>query len=225
MRKRSCRPRGLLVVAAVLPASWSVRFIDENLVEAGAADFEWAEVVFVSGMHIQRRRIDDIRRRAHAAGRVTVLGGPSVSACPEYYPQFDYLHVGEIGDATDRLIERLSPDASRPREQVVLTTKIRRDLADFPPPAYELAELRKYFMGSIQFSSGCPYDCEFCDIPALYGRNPRLKTPEQVCAELDKLRAHGLAEAVYFVDDNFIGNHRAVRQLLTALNAWQKANG
>ena len=80
-------------------------------------------------------------------------------------------------------------------------------------------------MGSIQFSSGCPYDCEFCDIPRLYGRNPRLKTPEQVCAELDKLRAHGLAEAIYFVDDNFIGNRRAVRELLSALVDWQKANG
>ena len=218
-------PQGLLVVAAVLPKSWTVRFIDENLASATPSDFAWAEVVFVSGMHIQRRRIDDIRRRAHEAGRTTVLGGPSVSACPEYYPHFDYLHVGEIGDATDALIARLAADPARPERQVVLTTRVRRDLADFPPPAYELAELPKYFMGSIQFSSGCPYDCEFCDIPALYGRNPRLKTPEQVCAELDKLRAHGLAEAIYFVDDNFIGNRRAVRQLLAALIEWQKANG
>jgi radical SAM superfamily enzyme YgiQ (UPF0313 family) len=218
-------PQGLLVVAAVLPKSWPVRFIDENLGEATAADFAWAEVVFVSGMHIQRRRIEDVRRRAQAAGRTTVLGGPSVSACPEYYPLFDYLHVGEIGDATDDLIARLAADPSPPPAQVVLTTKVRRELADFPPPAYELAELPKYFMGSIQFSSGCPYDCEFCDIPALYGRNPRLKTPAQVCAELDKLRAHGLAEAIYFVDDNFIGNRRAVRELLSALVEWQKANG
>ncbi len=218
-------PQGLLVVAAVLPKSWPVRFVDENLVEATADDFAWAEVVFVSGMHIQRRQIDGIRRRAHAAGRTTVLGGPSVSACPDYYPLFDYLHVGEIGDATDALIARLSADPSRRSAQVVLTTQDRRDLADFPAPAYELAELPKYFMGSIQFSSGCPYDCEFCDIPALYGRNPRLKTPAQVCAELDKLRACGLAEAIYFVDDNFIGNRRAVRELLAALIEWQKANG
>jgi radical SAM superfamily enzyme YgiQ (UPF0313 family) len=107
----------------------------------------------------------------------------------------------------------------------VLTTKVRRELSDFPLPAYELCRLDQYFMGSIQFSSGCPYDCEFCDIPALYGRNPRLKTPEQVVAELDKMMAHGLRDAVYFVDDNFIGNRRAVRELLPALTDWQKRNG
>jgi len=181
--------------------------------------------VFVSGMHIQRSQINDINRRAHAAGKPTVLGGPSVSASPDYYPDFDYLHLGELGDATDALFRRLATDLSRPASQVTFVTDRRRDLADFPLPAYEMAELDKYFMGSIQFSSGCPYDCEFCDIPALYGRIPRLKSPAQVCAELDKLRACGIDNTVYFVDDNFIGNRRAVRELLPALIAWQKANG
>jgi radical SAM superfamily enzyme YgiQ (UPF0313 family) len=217
-------PQGLLVVAAALPASWEPRFVDENLRAATAADFQWAEVVFVSGMHIQRGQINDINRRAHEAGRVTVLGGPSVSACPEHYPDFDYLHIGELGDATEEVIARLEAGVGRPPAQVRLTTAVRRDLADFPLPAYELAQLPKYFMGSIQFSSGCPYDCEFCDIPALYGRNPRLKTPEQVCAELDKLRACGVESAVYFVDDNFIANRRAARDLLPALIEWQKRN-
>src|SRR5580700_12092072 len=99
-------PQGLLVIAAALPASWQVRFIDENMGAAADADFAWAEAVFVSGMHIQRRQMHDICRRAHLAGRTTVLGGPSASACPEYYPDFDYLHVGELGDATDALIAR-----------------------------------------------------------------------------------------------------------------------
>ena len=218
-------PQGLLVIAAALPDSWEARFIDENLKVATAADFRWAEVVFVSGMHIQRAQINDINQRAHEAGRVTVLGGPSVSACPDYYPDFDYLHIGEMGDATDDLIARLEADVARPPVRVTLTTAVRRDLADFPLPAYELAQLPKYFMASIQFSSGCPYDCEFCDIPALYGRNPRLKTPEQVCAELDKLRACGAEEAVYFVDDNFIANRRAARDLLPVLIEWQKRHG
>jgi radical SAM superfamily enzyme YgiQ (UPF0313 family) len=218
-------PQGLLVIAAALPASWEARFVDENLRPATAADFRWAEVVFVSGMHIQRAQINDINRRAHEAGRVTALGGPSVSASPDYYPDFDYLHIGEMGDATDALFAQLETDVARPATQVALTTATRRDLADFPLPAYELAQLPKYFMGSIQFSSGCPYDCEFCDIPALYGRNPRLKTPQQVCAELDKLRACGVEEAVYFVDDNFIANRRAARDLLPALIDWQKRNG
>ena len=218
-------PQGLLVIAAALPSHWEKRFIDENLRAATAEDFAWAEAVFVSGMHIQRQQMHDICARAHAAGRTTALGGPSVSACPHYYPDFDYLHVGEMGDATDELIARLQADPSRPSGQVVFTTRERKDLAAIPLPASELAELPKYFMGSIQFSSGCPYECEFCDIPALYGRNPRLKTPEQVCAELDKLRALGIRDAIYFVDDNFIANRKAVRDLLPALVAWQKRNG
>ena len=193
---------------------WRVRFVDENLRPASSRDFAWAEVVFVSGMHIQRGQINDINRRAHDAGATTVLGGPSVSASPEYYPDFDYLHLGELGDATEALFARLEADPRRPASQMVLSTALRRDLTDFPQPAYELADLRRYFMGSIQFSSGCPFDCEFCDIPALYGRVPRMKTPAQVCAELDKLRARGFSGAIYFVDDNLIANRRALRDLL-----------
>ena len=218
-------PQGLLVIAAALPKNWPVRFVDENLRPATEEEFRWADAVFVSGMHVQRRQMDDIRRRAHAHGRTTVLGGPSVSAAPEHYPSFDYLHIGEMGDATDEIIARLARDPSRPHRQVVLTTSERRPLEDFPIPAYELVPLENYFLGSIQFSSGCPYRCEFCDIPALYGRNPRLKTPAQITAELDKLVACGLSSAVYFVDDNFIANRRAVRDLLPHVVAWQKKNG
>jgi hopanoid C-2 methylase len=218
-------PQGLLVIAAVLPSTWQVRFIDENIAAATRADFAWADAVFVSGMHVQRRQMDDIRRRAQALDKVTVLGGSSVSACPEHYPDFDYLHVGELGDATDELIARLTEDVTRPERQVVLTTRERRELTEFPLPAYELAQLGRYFIGSIQFSSGCPYQCEFCDIPALYGRNPRFKTSEQVCAELDKMLACGLKGAVYFVDDNFIAHKRAVRELLPHLIEWQQRNG
>ncbi len=218
-------PQGMLVIAASIPATWQARFIDENLDQATTEDFLWADVVFVSGMHVQRRQMEDIRERAQALGRVTVLGGSSVSACPDYYPDFDYLHVGELGDATEQLFAILSRDISRPPQQVVLKTVVRRELSEFPSPAYELAEVTRYLLGSIQFSSGCPYQCEFCDIPALYGRNPRYKTPEQVCAELDKLLACGLTTSVYFVDDNFIGNRRAVRDLLPHLIEWQKRNG
>jgi radical SAM superfamily enzyme YgiQ (UPF0313 family) len=217
-------PQGLLVIAAYMPPSWQVRFIDENLEPAAPADFEWADVVFVSGMHVQRGQMEDIRRRAQARGKTAVLGGSSVSACPEHYPDFDYLHVGELGDATDELIARLERDPARPPQQVVLTTNERRPLTEFPMPAYEMAQLTRYFIGSIQFSSGCPYQCEFCDIPALYGRNPRFKTPAQVTAELDKMLACGLDSAVYFVDDNFIAHKRGVRELLPHLVEWQRRN-
>jgi radical SAM superfamily enzyme YgiQ (UPF0313 family) len=176
-------------------------------------------------MHIQRQQMNDICRRAHAFDLAVAIGGPSVSACPDYYPSFDYLHVGELGDATDELIARLARDPSRPERQVVLKTNDRLDMTKFPIPAYELAEIKRYFLGSIQYSSGCPYQCEFCDIPGLYGRNPRLKTPQQITAELDKLLECGIMGSVYFVDDNFIGNRKAALDLLPHLIEWQKRTG
>jgi radical SAM superfamily enzyme YgiQ (UPF0313 family) len=218
-------PQGLLVIAAYLPAHWLVRFVDENIHAASREDFEWAEAVFVSGMHIQRQQMNDICRRAHAFDLAVAIGGPSVSACPDYYPSFDYLHVGELGDATDELIARLARDLSRPGQQVVLKTVERLDMIRFPIPAYELADIKKYFLGSVQYSSGCPYQCEFCDIPGLYGRNPRLKTPQQITAELDKLLECGVVGSVYFVDDNFIGNRKAALDLLPHLVEWQKKTG
>lgn len=218
-------PQGILVIASYLPENWHVRFIDENARPAGPADFKWADVVFVSGMHIQRRQIDDINRRAHAFGKTTVLGGPSVSGCPEYYPDFDYVHVGELGDATDDLVARLTASVARPPSQVRLETKERLPLSAFPVPAYDKIDVGRYFLGSVQFSSGCPYRCEFCDIPELYGNNPRLKTPEQIVAELDAIIANGGQRAIYFVDDNFVGNRKAAIELLPHLIAWQKKNG
>ena len=119
----------------------------------------------------------------------------------------------------------LARDPSRPEQQVVLTTKDRVPMTEFPIPAYELADVKKYFLGSIQYSSGCPYQCEFCDIPGLYGRNPRLKSPEQIIAELDRLRECGMTDTVYFVDDNFIGNRKAALDLLPHLIEWQKRTG
>ena len=218
-------PQGILVIANYLPANWDVRFIDENIRRASPADFMWADVVFVSGMHIQRPQINDINRRAHGFGKTTVLGGPSVSGCPEYYPDFDYLHVGELGDATDELVARLTASVARPHSQQRLDTKERLPLADFPVPAYEKIDVGQYFLGSVQFSSGCPYRCEFCDIPELYGNNPRLKTPQQIVAELDAILANGGTRAIYFVDDNFVGNRKAAKELLPHLIEWQKKNG
>src|SRR6266702_7505377 len=136
-------PQGLLLIAAYLPANWPVRFIDENIRSATAEDFEWAEAVFVSGMHIQRQQMNDICRRAHEFDLPVALGGPSVSACPDYYPSFDYLHVGELGDATDELIQHLARDTSRPEAQVALTTNDRIPMTEFLIPAYELADVKK----------------------------------------------------------------------------------
>lgn len=218
-------PQGILVVASYLPESWDVRFIDENIKPATAEDYRWADAVIVSGMHIQRPQINEINALAHRHGKLTLVGGPSVSGCPEYYPDFDLLHIGELGDATDRVIEYIDQHDQRPPEQQRFTTDVRTPLSEFPIPAYHLLNMDQYFLGSVQYSSGCPYCCEFCDIPELYGRKPRIKTPEQITQELDAMLAAGSIGAVYFVDDNFVGDRRAAQDLLPHLIQWQKDRG
>jgi hopanoid C-2 methylase len=219
-------PQGLLLIAAYLPPAWTVRFVDENIRKATAAELAWADVILVSGMHVQERQIHDIADRAHAAGKPVVLGGPSASASPEIYPEIDYLHIGEMGDATDRIIAVLDESVARPPAQLRFTTKERLPLQAFPIPAYDLIPLKRYLMLTLQFSSGCPYLCEFCDIPGLYGRQPRFKTPQQITAELDAMRRQkGHPPVVYFVDDNFIGNRKAAKDMLPHLLAWQKQHG
>jgi hopanoid C-2 methylase len=219
-------PQGLLLIAAYMPESWPVRFIDENMANATAEDLDWADVVLVSGMHVQGQQIRDIHRRARAAGKVVVLGGPSVSSSPEMYPEIEYLHQGELGDATDALIARLDDSVAPPSAQMRFRTRERLPMTEFPIPAYHLVPLRRYLMCTLQFSSGCPYLCEFCDIPGLYGRQPRLKSPQQLIAELDAMRSQrGHPPVVYIVDDNFIGNRKAAKDMLPHLVAWQKQHG
>ncbi len=214
-------PQGILVITALIPDEWEIKFVDENIRRVTPEEFAWADAVFLSGMHIQRARIHDLTQRAHDAGKVVALGGPSVSSAPDYYPDVDLLHCGEAGDATLRLFQRLDETVERPEEQIIFRTIEKLPMSDFPTPAYHRINIRDYLLGSVQFSSGCPFTCEFCDIPTLYGRNPRLKSPEQVVRELDQL-ADGGCVSVYFVDDNFIGNPKAAEALLDALIEWQK---
>jgi radical SAM superfamily enzyme YgiQ (UPF0313 family) len=219
-------PQGLLLIASYLPSTWQVRFVDENIHRATANDFAWADIVLVTGMHIQKEQIHDIGRRARAAGKVTALGGPSVSAAPESYPDYDYLHLGELGDGTDELLARLEATIHPPAGQMRFATRQRLPLGDFPLPAYDLIQFDKYLLGTLQFSSGCPYQCEFCDIPNLYGRQPRMKSPQQLLGELDFiLQRKTYPASLYFIDDNFIGNRKATREMLPHLIAWQKKNG
>ena len=126
-------PQGILVIASYLPKEWEVRFVDENIRAARPDEYVWADAVFVSGMHIQRPQMNRINEIAHRHGKVTAIGGPSVSGCPEHYPDFDLLHVGELGDATDQLIEWIDRNgSSRPKEQLRFDTCARLPLSQFP---------------------------------------------------------------------------------------------
>jgi len=214
-------PQGILLIAALVPGEWQVRFVDENIRPVAESELAWADAVFVSGMHIQRRQILDLARRVHGEGKVIALGGPSVSAAPEDYGEVDLLHCGEVGDGTLELFRRLDETVVRPEQQIVYRTVDRLPMTEFPTPAYHLIDIRQYLLGCVQYSSGCPFTCEFCDIPALYGRNPRLKRPQQILAELDEL-ADGGTPSIYFVDDNFIANPRAAVDLLPHLVEWQR---
>jgi len=142
-------PQGLLVVAAYLPESWEVRFVDENARPATVDDLAWADAIFLSGMHVQRPFIEDAIARAHRAGKPVVLGGPSVSGCPEHYPDADLIQVGEMGDSTDAIIRWLDEHADRPRAQLRFDTETRLPLTDFPLPAYHLIRLPQYFISSV----------------------------------------------------------------------------
>src|SRR5260370_20132660 len=125
-------PQGLLLIAASIPPEWEIRFVDENMSPAKDEDFAWADAVFVTGMHVQRECINDVNERAHRFGKVTVLGGPSVSACADWYPDFAILHSGEMGDATRALYAHLDETVALPPEQLAFTTVERTPLSSFP---------------------------------------------------------------------------------------------
>src|SRR5512144_3408754 len=150
-------PQGLLVVAAYLPESWEVRFVDENSRAATPADLRWADAVLVSGMHVQRPFIADAIARAHRAGKPVVLGGPSVSGCPEHYPEADLIQVGEMGDATDAIIRWLDEHPGRPAAQLRFDTGTRLPLTDLPLPAYHPLRLPQYFIPTGHLPRGRPY--------------------------------------------------------------------
>jgi radical SAM superfamily enzyme YgiQ (UPF0313 family) len=220
-------PLPLLTLAAFFPKSWEVRLVDENVQELAEADLHWADVVMVSAMQVQDRSLLTVLERAHAAGKPVVAGGPGPTLAPQFYEGrgVDYLHVGEVGDATVDLFRDLAAGPELQARTRTYRVERKLDIAEFPPPRYELIRPADYLQLTVQFASGCPFNCEFCEIPSIYGRVPRVKPPELVIRELDGLYALGHRGAVLFVDDNFLGNVQRVRELLPLVIRWQKEHG
>lgn len=218
-KKSSLPPLGLLTVAAMLPEDWAKRLVDVNVQKLRECDLAWADVVFISGMIAQRDSAQKLIARCRAAGKTIVAGGPLFTLGHEQFPDVDHFVLNE---AEVTLPEFLS-DFGRGQARRVYASDELPDLQQTPAPLWELADLRRYASMCLQYSRGCPFDCEFCNVTAMFGHRPRIKTTAQVIAELDRLRQLGWRGAIFFVDDNFIGNKRVLKEeLLPALIQWQK---
>ncbi len=218
-KKASSPPLGLLTVAAMLPAGWNKRLVDMNARSLTDRDLEWADYVFISAMVVQRDSARKIIARCKQAGVKVVAGGPLFTSEHEQFEDVDYLVLNEAELTLPLFLE----DLERGQPQHLYTTSESPDLCQTPIPLWTLAELNRYDTMSIQFSRGCPYNCEFCNITVLFGHRPRTKTAAQLVAELDSLYALGWRKNIFFVDDNFIGNKKQLKaEILPALIEWRK---
>ena len=214
-------PLGLITLAAMLPAHWKIRLVNRNTETLGEGDLEWADLVMTGGMLFQQADSLRLIRRAHAHGKPIAIGGPDATSSPHIYAAADFRVLGEAEGIIDTFVaaweagERAG-DFEAPKYQV--------DVRTSPIPRFDLLKFEDYLFLGVQFSRGCPFTCEFCDIIELYGRVPRTKTAPQMLAELDALYALGYRGHVDFVDDNLIGNKKAVRAFLPHLKAWQEAH-
>lgn len=214
-------PLGLITVAAILPQQWEFRLVDHNIQEITEADWEWAELVIISGMIVQKNdllvQIDEAKKR----NKLVAVGGPYATTSPQEVEAADFLILDE-GEIT---LPMFIAAVERGDRAGVFRATEKPAVTETPIPRYDLLDLNAYDNMSVQFSRGCPFQCEFCDIIVLYGRKPRTKTPQQLIAELETLYNLGWRGAVFMVDDNFIGNKRNVKLLLQELKDWMADKG
>lgn len=220
-KKASFPPLGLLTVAAMLPAEWAKRLVDLNVTDLTEKDLAWADCAFISGMVVQRKSACQIIARCKEAGIKVVAGGPLFTSEYEQFKDVDHFVLNEA----EVTLPIFLADLEQGRAKRIYTTSEFADIGKTPVPLWELADLRRYASMSIQFSRGCPYHCEFCNVTALFGHRPRTKTAGQVIAELDRFYSLGWRGSIFFVDDNLIGNKKSIKtELLPALIKWQKDN-
>ncbi len=220
-KKAAFPPLGLLTVAALLPVEWSKRLVDLNVENLSDKSLAWADIVFVGGMIIQRESAKQVISRCKAAGLRVVAGGPLFTAEPEDYEDVDYL----VLDEAELTLPAFVSDLQNGQAKRIYRADGFCDLVDTPVPMWELIEVKRYASLSIQFSRGCPYNCEFCNVTTLFGHQPRVKTSGQIIAELDNIYATGWRGGIFFVDDNFIGNKQYLKnELMPALINWSLEN-
>ncbi|HEY9728791.1 MAG TPA: B12-binding domain-containing radical SAM protein [Chroococcales cyanobacterium] len=223
-RKVSLPPLGLITVAAILPQTWEFRLVDRNVRFETEDDWAWADLVIVSGMIVQKPDLLHVIREAKQRGKLVAAGGPYLTSVPEAAQEegVDFLVLDEGEITLPLLVEALERGET---SGVFRANDEKPDVTTTPIPRYDLLDLKAYSDMSVQFSRGCPFQCEFCDIIVLYGRKPRTKTPAQLLAELQYLYDLGWRRSIFVVDDNFIGNKRNVKLLLRELGPWMAQRG
>jgi radical SAM superfamily enzyme YgiQ (UPF0313 family) len=214
----------MITVAAILPQTWEFRLVDRNIRLETEADWAWADLVIISGMIVQKPDMIHLIREAKRRGKLVAVGGPYVTSVPEAAQEagVDFLVLDEGEITLPLLVEALERGET---SGVFRAYGEKPDITTTPIPRFDLLDLKAYNEMSVQFSRGCPFQCEFCDIIVLYGRKPRTKTPTQMLAELQALYDLGWRRSVFLVDDNFIGNKRNVKLLLRELGPWMAAHG
>jgi radical SAM superfamily enzyme YgiQ (UPF0313 family) len=218
-KKAGSPPLGLLTVAAMLPVEWNKRLVDLNVEDLKDDDLNWADYVFISAMAVQRQSALKVINRCKRAGVKIVAGGPLFSMEHERFPEVNFFVLNEAEETLAPFLHDLENSQTR---KVYATEKFP-DIHQTPAPLWELADLRCYNTVSIQFSRGCPFNCDFCNVTALLGHRPRTKTTRQIIAELDGLYELGWRKSIFFVDDNFIGNKKFIKEeVLPALIEWRK---
>jgi Domain of unknown function (DUF4070)/Radical SAM superfamily len=210
-------PLGLITVAAMLPSEWNVRLVNLNTEELSDADLGWAELVMTGGMMFQQASTLDIIELCRAHGKPVAVGGPDVSSSAHVYERANFRVVGEAEGAIDKLIDAVDDGSN---EGLFEAPKFQTDVTKTPKPRFDLLKFEQYMYLGVQYSRGCPFTCEFCDIIELYGRVPRMKTPKQMLAELESLYQLGYRGHIDFVDDNLIGNKKALKLFLPHLIKW-----